>query len=216
MNSRSADSGMRTCRRPIRTKRMRRSSISRRGKRWLVLSSSAASATVSSRSADGCCLLGVMRPSRCRKIGASVLAAGSGSGFDQRGVPFLAVGDDVQQPLAVGHVVRVAGGDGFPGVPSGIVGRDAERSQQPAATVRAVVGEGLAGPFAGDQDAAAGVAEVLAAVGVALAAAGAHAGPGVLRLDAVAEPVRAGRGARLVPERTEEPFSVLLPGRGLG
>src|ERR1022692_2495799 len=49
MNSRSADSGMRTCRGPMRTKRMRRSSISRRGKRGLVFSTSAPSATATSR-----------------------------------------------------------------------------------------------------------------------------------------------------------------------
>ena len=78
--------------------------------------------------------------------------------------------------------------------------------------VGAVVGEGLAGPFAGDQDAASGVAEVLAAVGFALAVPGAQARPRVLGLDAVAQPVRAGRRARLVPQRVGEPFGVVVLG----
>src|ERR1019366_3714567 len=50
MNSFNAVSGMRTCR-PTRTKRIRRSAMSRRGNRSVVLSNSAASVTVSSRSA---------------------------------------------------------------------------------------------------------------------------------------------------------------------
>ena len=82
-------------------------------------------------------------------------------------MPSLAVGDDVQQSLAVGHVVGITGGDGCPGIPGGVVGRDTERGQEPGLAVGAVVGEGLAGPFAGDQNAAARVAEVLAAVGLA-------------------------------------------------
>src|ERR1017187_2429528 len=77
--------------------------------------------------------------------------------------------------------------------------------------------QGLAGPFAGDQDAASGVAEVLAAVGFAFAAARAQVRPGVLGLDAVAEPVRAGRRARFVPECIGEPCGVggLSVGGGL-
>jgi len=62
--------------------------------------------------------------------------------------------------------------------------------------VGAVVGQGLAGPLAGDQHAASGVAEVVAAVGFAFAGAGDETGPGVLGLDAVAEPVGAARRAR--------------------
>ena len=65
------------------------------------------------------------RPPGCRKLGRC-LAAGSGSGQGECGVPALPVGDDVQQPLGGGHVVGVAGGDGFPGV-AGRVGRGESR-----------------------------------------------------------------------------------------
>ena len=64
------------------------------------------------------------------------------------------------------HVVGVAGGDGFPGVAGGVGGGFAEGGQEPVLAVGAVVGERLTGPFAGDQDAASGVAEVLAAMGL--------------------------------------------------
>ena len=99
----------------------------------------------------------------------------------------------MQQSLAGGHVVRVARRDRLPAIPAGVGCRKAEHAGEPGLAVGSVVGEGLAGPFAGDQDAAPGVAEVFAAVGLALAAARDQAGPGVLGLDAVAEPVRAGR-----------------------
>jgi hypothetical protein len=115
----------------------------------------------------------------------------------------------MEQPLAVGHVVGVAGFDWFPGVAAGVGCRKAECAGEPGFTVGAVVGEGFAGPFAGDQDAASGVAEVFAAVGFAFAAARPQPGAGVLGLDAVAEPVRARRRARLITERIGEP-----PGMG--
>ena len=98
------------------------------------------------------------------------VASGSSSGLVERLLPADPVGDDVQQPLCGGHVVVVAGGDGFPGVAGRVGCRKAEGLGQPVLAVGAVVGEGLAGPLAGDQHAAAGVAEVFAAVGLALAA----------------------------------------------
>ena len=67
--------------------------------------------------------------------------------------------------------------------------------------VGAMVGEGFARPFTGDQDAATGVAEVFAAVGFAFAAPGPQSWAGVLGLDAVAEPVGAGRRAWFPAER---------------
>jgi hypothetical protein len=77
-----------------------------------------------------------------------------------------------------------------------------------------VVGQGLAGPLARDEDAAADVAEVLVAMGFALAQAGDQAGPGTLRLYAVAEPVRAPGRARLIPRSVSEPRCVItLSGR---
>ena len=117
-------------------------------------------------------------------------------GFGLGGVPVLAVGQDVQQAAGVFHVIRVAGCDGFPGVAGGVGGGLAEGGQQPVLPVGAVVGEGFAGPFAGDQDPVARVAEVFAAVGFAFARAGGQAGSGVFGLDAVAEPVGASWRAR--------------------
>src|SRR5580700_5605072 len=80
----------------------------------------------------------------------------------------------------------------LPFVPAGVGCRKLEHPGQPGLAVGAVVGQRLAGPFARDQDAAPGVAKVFAAVGLALAAARDQARSGVLGLDAVAEPVRAG------------------------
>ncbi len=114
----------------------------------------------------------------------------------------------MEEPLGGGHVVVVAGGDGFPGVAGGVGCREAEGFQEPGFAVGAVVGEGLAGPFAGDEDAASGVAEVLGAVGFAGAVAGPQARARVLGLDAVAQPVRAGRGAGLVSQRVGQPLGV--------
>jgi len=110
--------------------------------------------------------------------------------------------------LRDGHVVAIAGVDGFPGVAAGVGCRKPEGLQEPVLAVGAVVSEGLAGPFAGDEDAAAGVAEVFAAVGFAFAGARAHMRLGVLGLDAVAEPVGAGRRAGFVAERVGEPVGV--------
>ena len=115
------------------------------------------------------------------------------------------VGDGVQQPPGVVHVVRVARRDGLPGVAGRVGCRNTERPQQPVLAVGPVVGQRLAGPLAGDQHPAPGVAEVIGVVGLALAPAGGQAGPGVLGLDAVAEPVRAPRRARLVPQRLGQP-----------
>ena len=96
-------------------------------------------------------------------------------GLRQRGLPSEPVGDHVQQSPGVFHVVRVGRGDGFPGVPGRVGCRNAERPQQPFLAVGAVVGQGLAGPLAGDQHPAPGVAEVVGVVGFALAPA---RGPG--------------------------------------
>ena len=111
----------------------------------------------------------------------------------------------MQEPLAVGHVVVVARLDRFPGVPGWVGCRKTEHPGQPGAPVGPVVGQRLAGPLARHQDAPPGVAEVLAAVGLALAGPRLQARPGVAWLDAVAEPVRAGRRARFVPQRVGEP-----------
>ena len=94
----------------------------------------------------------------------------------------------------MGHVVGVTGRDRFPGVPAWVGCRNPERGHQPVLAVGPMVGEGLAGPFAGNQDAATGVTEVLAAVRLAFAPAGPQPRSWVLGLDAVAKPVRTGRG----------------------
>ncbi len=108
-------------------------------------------------------------------------------------MPFAAVGEDVQEPLGGWHVVGVAGYDGFPLVAGRVGCGEAEGFQEPGLAVGEVVGEGLAGPFTGYQDAAPGVAEVLGAVGLAGAPAGPQALACVLGLDAIAQPVRARR-----------------------
>jgi hypothetical protein len=104
-------------------------------------------------------------------------------------MPFLAVGDDVQEPLGGWHVVGVAGSDGFPLVAGRVRFGEAEGMQEPGFAVGAVVGQGLTGPLAGDQDTPPGVAEVFAAVRLASAPAWSQAFTGVLRRDAVAQPV---------------------------
>ena len=132
-------------------------------------------------------------------------------------MPALAFGDDVQEPLGGWHVVGVAGGDRFPGVAGRVVGvGEPEGLQEPGFAVGAVVGQRLARPFARYQDAASGVAEMFAAVGLAVAMAWPLARVGVAGLDAVAEPVRAGGGAGFVAERGGEAVSVGALGVGAG
>src|SRR5208337_5528597 len=91
-----------------------------------------------------------------------------------------------------------------------------EHLGQPCLAVGAVVGQRLAGPLAGDQHAPPGVAEVLAAMRLALAATRAQPRPGVLGLDSEAEPVRAGGRAWLVTQRVGEPVGVRRLGVGGG
>src|SRR6185312_8068594 len=105
---------------------------------------------------------------------------------------------------------------GFPGVPGRVGCRNTEGPQQPVLAVGAVVGQRLAGPLTRDQDPPPGVAEVIGVVGFALAPAGSLARPGVLGLDAVAEPVRAPRRARLIPQRVGQPGGVILLRSGGG
>ena len=114
------------------------------------------------------------------------------------------------------HLVGVTGGDRFPGVPAGVGCRNTERGQQPVLAVGAVVGQRLAGPLGRGQDAAPGIAEVFAAVGLAFAGPGDQAGPGIFGLDAVAEPVGAPRRARSEPQRLGQPVGVFPLGIGLG
>ncbi len=79
---------------------------------------------------------------------------------------------DVQELAGRCHGVAVGRGDAFPPVPGGVNCRKIEHGDEPGFAVGAVVGQGLAGPFARCQDAASGVAEVLGAVCLALAMAG--------------------------------------------
>jgi hypothetical protein len=70
------------------------------------------------------------------------------SGLRKRGLPSSPVCDDMQQPPGVFHMVRVAGGDGFPGVPGRVGCRNTEGGGQPVLAVGPVVSQCLAGPFA--------------------------------------------------------------------
>ena len=132
----------------------------------------------------------------------------SASGLVECVEPGHAVGDDAEDAPSGWHVVGVAGGDGFPGVPCWVGGGEAEGFGEPVLPVGAVVGKGLTGPFAGDQDPASGVAEVFAAVCLALAGARTQSGAWVPGLDAVAEPVRARRGAGFVAQRARQAVDV--------
>jgi len=71
------------------------------------------------------------------------------SGSGEGGLPAGAVGEDVQEPSGGWHVVGVGGADPFPAVALVIDGGQSEHGQEPGFAVGAVVGEGLAGPFAG-------------------------------------------------------------------
>jgi hypothetical protein len=136
--------------------------------------------------------------------------------FIQGRLPSSPVSDGVQQSPRVVHVVRVARGNGFPGVPGRVGCRNIERLQEPVLAVGAVVGQRLAGPLARDQHPAPGIAEVIGVMGLALAPAGDQARPGTLGLDAVPQPVRAPRRARLIPHSLSQPGRVLLLGAGGG
>ncbi len=132
-------------------------------------------------------------------------------------MPSGSVGQDVQHPLAEWHEVGIGRGDHLPPVTAVVAGvPEAEHVREPGFPVAAVVGEGLAGPFAGDQDAATCVAEVLRAVSFALARSGPQSLAGVFRLDAVPQPVRAARRAGLVAQRLKEPVSVVALSVSLG
>src|SRR5215472_249618 len=61
-----------------------------------------------------------------------------------------------------------------------------------------------------------GVAEMVAAVRLALARTGHQAGTGVLRLDAITQPVRTRRRARLEPQGLGKPVHMLTLGVGIG
>jgi hypothetical protein len=146
-------------------------------------------------------------PSRLPKCRRG-FAFGSSSGLVECLLPADAVGDHVEQSARDGHVILVARGDRFPGVAGRVGCRKAERFRQPVLAVGTVVGEGLAGPLAGDQHAPPAVAEIFAAMRLASARARPHVRLGVLRLDTVAEPVGAGRRARLEAQRVGEPVGV--------
>ena len=106
------------------------------------------------------------------------------------------------------------------GEPFGLGGDDPGLSEgfaDDGGAVGPVLGQGLAGPLAGDQDAAAAEAEVLPVVRLRVAPAGSQAGAGVLGLDAVAEPVRAARRARQAPQLGVQPVDVRSrPGSSVG
>ena len=188
----------------------------RRGKRSVVPSSSATWPTVSSRSTNLAASLHHAASLGCRKI-----VGGSPSALRLASV--RAACQAVRSARTC--ISRWVGGmwSGSAGVTrsqrvgAAVVGcRKIEHGHEPGFAVGAVVGEGLAGPFAGDQDAASGVAEVLVAVGFAPAQAGDQVRAGVLGLDAVAEPVRAAGRAWLIPQSLGEPGGVIALGVGVG
>src|SRR5437868_7023015 len=90
-----------------------------------------------------------------------------------------------------------------------------EDGAQPGLVVGAVIGEGFAGPVAGDEDAAAGEAEGAALVDFAGTVSGYQAGFGLLGLYPVEQPVGAGGGAGQGGEFGVEPVEMGLLRRGV-
>ncbi len=58
------------------------------------------------------------------------------TGLFEGGLPLDAVSDDVQEPLAVRHVVQVTRFDRFPGVAAGVGCRKSERACEALGTYR--------------------------------------------------------------------------------
>src|SRR6185437_14899158 len=100
------------------------------------------------------------------------LSLRASSCFVERLPPADAVADDMQETTRSGQVVGVAWLDRFPRIAVGVGCRKVEHCHEPGLAVGPVVGECLAGPLARDEDTASGVAEVVGAVCLALAAAG--------------------------------------------
>ncbi len=116
-------------------------------------------------------ILPCCRPSYGRIFRRQVV--GFSPSLGEGGLPGGAVGQDVHESLGEWHVVTVGGGDALPLACRGVVGGvEVEHGHEPGLAGGAVVGEGLAGPFAADEDAASGVAEVLVAVGFTSAETG--------------------------------------------
>ena len=115
------------------------------------------------------------------------------------GFPSLSFGDGVQEQHGSGWDVGVGGCGAFPlvgpvlGAVGGLDAGGFEELPNEFAAFGAVVIQGLVRPFAGDQDAASGDAEVFGLVGLAFAASGCHGVAGALGLDAVEQPERTAR-----------------------
>ena len=143
------------------------------------------------------------------------------------GPPALPFGDGAEQgegvaggvglligPDEAGQTVRAEHGGGHPFDLGGDDAGGVEGFADDSGAVGFVFGEGLAGPVAGDEDAAAADAEVLSVVGLARASAGDEAGARLVGLDAVAQPVRTAGRARQPSQLGMQPVDVLLPGGG--
>ncbi|OLM08274.1 hypothetical protein Ae505Ps2_6253 [Pseudonocardia sp. Ae505_Ps2] len=188
----------RTCR-PTRWNAIRRAATRRRTNRGEVFRYCAVSATVRYCSIDRPLLRGLI--GSCRTLVRWCVAGGEEGGVVV-GSPSLALVDGVQEQDGAGWDVAVTGVYGFPvegpvidrvgGFHSGLV-EELPNERRP---FRAVVGQGLVGPLAGDEDAASGDAEVFGLVRFARAMPGCRSGSGALGFDAVEQPDRAARRAR--------------------
>ena len=131
---------------------------------------------------------------------------GSSPGFVQGVFPAHSLGDHPEQPLGWDQVVVIGGADTLPAVTAVVVGcRKTKLLHQPGLAVAAMVGQGLARPLARDQDPAPGVAQMLGPVRLALTPARDQALARALGCDAISEPVRAPRRARLIAKRLDQP-----------
>ncbi|MDQ4030789.1 MAG: hypothetical protein M3332_00380 [Actinomycetota bacterium] len=100
------------------------------------------------------------------------------------------------------------------GAVGGLYAGGVEELPNEFASFGAVIIKRLVGPFAGDQDAASGDAQVFGLVGLALAASRCHGVPSALGLNPVEKPHRAARGARGYAEFGVELVGVIALGMG--
>ncbi len=152
-----------------------------------------------------------MQPSRLPELPGESFPC-SASGFREGVLPLEPVGDGAQESRASWHVIVVVRLDLLPAIAGGVGCRNTEHLGQPRMPVAAVIGQRLARPFARDQHPPPGITQMVVTVSLALAGTRHQAGPGVLGLDAIAQPVRARWRARLIAQRVGEAFHVLTRG----
>jgi hypothetical protein len=156
----------------------------------------------------------------CRKIWIEWWIGRGELGSGVFGFPSLSFGDGLQEQHGPGWDVEIGGCRTFPSVGPvvrAVAGLNAgllKKLPNEFATFGAVIVEGLVGPLAGDEDAAAGDAQMVELVGFAFAPSGGHGVSGAFGLDAVEQPYQAPRRAGGDLELSVQPPDVLSLGVG--